>query len=57
MFKISFNKVVGHLFSDPMSLVIYEVPPWLVLSGEFFKNLTCPDEITISDSFKDLFFK
>ena len=27
--KISFDKVVGHLFSDPMSLVTQQMAPWL----------------------------
>ena len=30
--KINFDKVVGHLFIDSMSLVTQEVPPWLVPS-------------------------
>ena len=35
--EISSDKVVGHLFIDSMSLVIQEVPPWLVPSGEIFQ--------------------
>ena len=42
--EISFDKVVGHLFSDSMSLVIHEVAPWLGIL-----------EIAVPDSFKDLF--
>ena len=42
--KISFDKVVVHLFSDSMSLVThYEVTPWFVPSRESLQNLTCPD--------------
>ena len=36
--------MIGHLFSDSMSLVTHEAPPWLVLSGEILQiwptNLT-----------------
>ena len=28
--------LISHLFSDPMSLVTHEAPPWLVLRGERF---------------------
>ena len=42
--KISFDKVVVHLFSDSMSLVThYEVTPWFVPSRESLQNLSCPD--------------
>ena len=35
--EISFDKVVSHLFSDSMSLVIHEAPPWLAPSGWILK--------------------
>ena len=35
--KENFDKVVGHLFIDSMSLVTQKVPPWLVPSREIFQ--------------------
>ena len=35
--KENFDKVVGHLFIDSMSLVTLEVPPSLVPSREIFQ--------------------
>ena len=37
--KISFDKVVGHLFIDSMSLVTHKVPPGLTTSGEILQIL------------------
>ena len=34
---ISFDKAVGHLFIDSMSLLTHEAPPWLAWSGEIFR--------------------
>ena len=34
--KISFDKVVDYLLSNPMSLVTYRAPPWFALSEEIF---------------------
>ena len=54
--EIIFDKVVGHLFSDSMSLVIQEAPPWLALSGEILQIWpTRLLEIALSDFFKDFF--
>ena len=56
MVEISFDKVVGHLFSDSMSLVTHEVPPWLTLSREILQIWpTRSLEIALSDFFKDFF--
>ena len=35
--KISFDEVVGHLFTDSISLVNHKEPAWLVLNGEILK--------------------
>ena len=49
--EISFDKVVGHLLSDFMSLVIHE-------SDKFWKfDLSRSLEIAISDSFTGVFYK
>ena len=37
MVEIGFDKVVGHLFIDSMSLVTQEVPPRLAPSGEILR--------------------
>ena len=44
--KENFDKVVGHLFIDSMSLVTQEVPPWLVPSCEI-SNLTCSGHLKL----------
>ena len=48
--------VVGHLFSDSMSLVTHKAPLWLALSGEILQIWpTRLLEIALSDFFKDFF--
>ena len=54
--EISFDKVVGDLFSDSMSLVTHKTAPWLAPSRKIYKfDLSRLLEIAISDSFKDFF--
>ena len=54
--EISFDKVVGDLFSDSMSLVTHKTAKWLVPSRKTYKfDLSRLLEIAISDSFKDFF--
>ena len=40
--EIRFDKVVGHLFIDSVSLVTHEVPP-VDTEQRNFANLTCSD--------------
>ena len=40
--KISFDKVVGHLFTDSISLVNHKEPAWLVLNGEILEIWPVP---------------
>ena len=51
MLKISFDKVVGHLFIDSMSLLTHTAPSWENVQIDLLTLL----KITISDSFKDFF--